>query len=87
MLPLKANAEEIDEVDTLIAQHNGDPRAALRSVLDDCQYLHEQLRLASLAMSKGFTRGWYPLPCRAEKIEEEAAGRADEQPPAVVSAT
>ncbi|ACM37450.1 hypothetical protein Avi_3419 [Allorhizobium ampelinum S4] len=39
-----------DEVAHLIAWHDGDPRMAIRTLLTDCRRLHEQLRLAALAM-------------------------------------
>ncbi|OJF90752.1 hypothetical protein [Pararhizobium antarcticum] len=63
MRPLeKEQASEIDEVTAVIAWHDDDARAAVGTLLDDCRHLREQLALARMAMSAGFTRGWLPDP-------------------------
>nr|WP_234889893.1 dehydrogenase [Agrobacterium vitis] len=49
-----------DEAAHLIAWHDGDATAAIRTLLKDCRHLHEQLRLAAVAMGCGYTRGWMP---------------------------
>ncbi|MCL6708607.1 hypothetical protein M8R20_16560 [Pseudomonas sp. R2.Fl] len=49
-----------DEVEAALAWHQGDARAALRTLLDDCRHLRLQLALAESAMSPGMTRGWRP---------------------------
>ena len=65
MRPIKEEKiVDIDELAAAIAWHNGDARAAVRTLLDDCRHLREQLALARLAMSLGFTRGWTPCPDR-----------------------
>jgi len=50
----------VDEVAAALAWHNGDARATIRTLLDDCRHLREQLALAQISMSIGFTRGWSP---------------------------
>lgn len=49
-----------DEVDAALAWHEGDAMATIATLLNDCQHLREQLALAQLSMSLGFTRGWTP---------------------------
>lgn len=56
----KEDVADIDEVAAAIAWHDGDARAAVGTLLDDCRHLREQLALARIAMSLGFTRGWRP---------------------------
>lgn len=50
----------VDEVAAAITWHDGDVRATVRTLLDDCKYLREQLAVAQAAMSVGYTRGWTP---------------------------
>ncbi|MGK9340256.1 hypothetical protein [Sinorhizobium meliloti] len=52
--------KEIDEVAAALAWHDGDLEATIRTLLADCKHLREQLALAEIAMSLGFTRGWRP---------------------------
>lgn len=52
--------EQPTEVEEVLELFGGDARKALCAVLRDCHHLHEQLRLTSVAMSVGFTRGWLP---------------------------
>ncbi len=52
--------EEISELDIVLAYHDGNARAAIETLLKDCQDLRLQLALAEGAMSKGMTRGWSP---------------------------
>ena len=49
-----------DQVEHAIAWHDGDARAAIRTLLDDCAHLRWQLALAKAALGHGFTRGWLP---------------------------
>ena len=44
------------ELEAAISWHDGDPRAAIRALLEDCRHLREQLGLAKGAIS----RGWEP---------------------------
>jgi len=60
-----ADAEEervtpVDLVETLLEHHHGDYRAALRDLLQDADFLRDQLYTASCLMSKGMGRGWKP---------------------------
>lgn len=50
----------IDEVEAALAWHDGNARAAIATLLDDCRHLRQQLALTEGAMSRGFTRGWQP---------------------------
>ncbi|OHV80360.1 hypothetical protein [Ensifer sp. LCM 4579] len=56
------------EVEAALAWHDKDPRAAIATLLLDCKYLREQLALAEIAMSIGFTRGWAPCPERRDEV-------------------
>lgn len=49
-----------DEVAAAVAWHDGDKEATIRTLLEDCKHLREQLALAGATMSVGFTRGWRP---------------------------
>ncbi|HBF31853.1 dehydrogenase [Rhizobium sp.] len=51
---------DADPVEHLIVWHDGDVKAAIKTLLDDIQDLRLQLALASCAISKGYTRGWLP---------------------------
>ncbi len=51
---------ELDELAAALAWHDGDAIATIRTLLDDCRHLREQLALAEISMSLGFTRGWRP---------------------------
>lgn len=50
----------VDPVAAAIEWHDGDVRATIRTLLADCAFLREQLDMAELAMSAGFTLGWSP---------------------------
>jgi hypothetical protein len=52
--------QQSSEVEKVLELFGGDARKALHAVLGDCNYLRQQLRLTSAAMSVGFTRGWLP---------------------------
>lgn len=51
---------EHDELAAALAWHNGDAIATIQTLLNDCRHLREQLALAEISMSLGFTRGWRP---------------------------
>ncbi|MGO6684192.1 hypothetical protein [Rhizobium leguminosarum] len=48
------------EIETVLAYHEEDARAAIGTLLDDIRHLRRQLALAEGAMSRGMTRGWLP---------------------------
>ncbi|APG87562.1 hypothetical protein SAMCCGM7_pC0360 (plasmid) [Sinorhizobium americanum CCGM7] len=52
--------QQPNEVAAALAWHNGDAEATIQTLLDDCKHLREQLALAEISMSLGFTRGWKP---------------------------
>jgi hypothetical protein len=56
----------------LIAAHNGDTVAALRSVMADVLFLETQLAGASALMSRGMGRGWMPAFTRLPDAAPEA---------------
>lgn len=64
MRPIERQQDETSEIDDALAWHDGDPRAAIATLLADCAYLRWQLELAGRAMSSGFSRGWRPCPDR-----------------------
>ncbi|MCK3780481.1 hypothetical protein MZK49_27730 [Ensifer sesbaniae] len=52
--------EVVDEFTAALAWHDGNTEATIRTLLDDCKHLREQLALAGATMSVGFARGWRP---------------------------
>lgn len=58
----------MDEVASALAWHGGDAEATIRTLLADCKHLREQLALAHIAMSVGFTRGWAPCKERQDEV-------------------
>jgi hypothetical protein len=60
MSATKQLREELSSIDQAILWHNGDVRATIATLLEDCRYLREQLDTAKHCMSKGLTRGWTP---------------------------
>ncbi len=44
----------------MLAWHDDNAKAAIRSLLDDCKHLRQQLALAESMMSRGMARGWAP---------------------------
>ncbi|WP_050577395.1 hypothetical protein [Sinorhizobium arboris] len=62
--------QEIDEVAAALAWHDGDVEATIRTLLADCKHLREQLALAEIAMSLGFTRGWRPACIPGSEAEQ-----------------
>ncbi|WP_139354048.1 hypothetical protein [Sinorhizobium sp. A49] len=65
-----------DEFTAALAWHNGDAVATIRTLLADCRHLREQLALAEISMSLGFTRGWRPCrgPAAATMERSSASG-------------
>ena len=55
-----------DPVEAALAWHQGDPRATIATLIEDCRYLRGQLALTEGAMSRGMTRGWTPSYDRSE---------------------
>jgi hypothetical protein len=55
----QAFAEE-DLAQSVLDAHRGDALAALRSVIADAAFLHDQLETASLLIGNGLVRGWKP---------------------------
>jgi hypothetical protein len=51
---------EVDLAESVLTAHGGDALAAIRSLLDDADFLRDQLFIASNLMSKGISRGWRP---------------------------
>ncbi len=49
-----------DEIELVLAHHDGDTRAAIEALLKDRDFLIKEIEYASLAMSMGFARGWKP---------------------------
>jgi hypothetical protein len=52
--------EATDTVEAALAWHDGDARATIETLLEDCGHLREQLEIARSFLSKGITRGWSP---------------------------
>lgn len=58
---MNALAHDIeDEIDLVLTYHNGDTRAAIKALLEDREFLAQQIAIASMAVSHGYTRGWKP---------------------------
>lgn len=51
---------EIDLAMSVLTAHGGDALAAIRQLLEDADFLRDQLWIASNLMSKGMSRGWRP---------------------------
>lgn len=58
--PPTSEPPEVDLVDALLATNEGDPRATIRELLLDADFLRDQLYMASCMMSNGMGRGWRP---------------------------
>ncbi|HEV7305236.1 hypothetical protein [Ensifer sp.] len=54
------DGQPIDEAAVAVAWHAGDKDATIRTLLDDCRHLRQQLTRAEGSMSVGFARGWRP---------------------------
>lgn len=62
-----------NSVDTVIAQFDGNPSAALCAALDEITLLRREIELARLATSSGFTRGWRPSLERTANVETQGS--------------
>lgn len=51
---------EVDLAESVLTAHGGDALAAIRSLLEDADFLRDQLFIASSLMSRGISRGWRP---------------------------
>lgn len=51
---------EVDLAVSVLAAAGGDPLVAIRSLLEDADFLRDQLFIATSLMSKGVGRGWKP---------------------------
>lgn len=60
---------EVDLAVSVLAAAGGDPLVAIRSLLEDADFLRDQLWIASNLMSKGIARGWRP---QYERVPDEA---------------
>lgn len=60
MIENKEGNDPVDEAAAAIAWHGGDKDATIRTLLDDCKHLRQQVALAEGSMSVGFARGWRP---------------------------
>lgn len=60
MLAENKAVEITDPVEAALAWHDGDARATIETLLEDCGHLREQLEIARSFLSKGVTRGWSP---------------------------
>jgi len=49
-----------DEVIEVLRLHNGDAVEALKTLIAERDAVEERLAIATLAMGRGFTRGWRP---------------------------
>ncbi|MBZ3695081.1 hypothetical protein [Phyllobacterium calauticae] len=49
-----------DEIDQIIADHGGDFRAAIDSILKDNAFLIKEIECAALVAGHGYARGWKP---------------------------
>ncbi|MBY5566466.1 hypothetical protein HFO55_04245 [Rhizobium leguminosarum] len=58
--PDQAWPDQAWEVEAVLAWHDDNAKAAIRSLLDDCKHLRQQLALAERVMSRGMARGWMP---------------------------
>lgn len=62
-----------DDYTAALGWHNGDAEATVRTLLADCKHLREQLALAEISLSLGFTRGWRPCHEPAAAAVESAS--------------
>lgn len=52
--------ESADPVTAVLDAHGGDVRAAVTGLLNDIEYLRNQIAFASLVTSRGYAYGWVP---------------------------
>ncbi|AVA22004.1 hypothetical protein [Rhizobium sp. NXC24] len=51
---------DVDLAVSVLNAFDGDALAAIRELLEDADFLRDQLYIASNLMSKGISRGWKP---------------------------
>ncbi|CVI59593.1 hypothetical protein CFBP4996_17995 [Agrobacterium leguminum] len=59
---MRSNAiKKQDDIAAYVIQcHDGDAVAAVGTLLDEIHHLQNQLSIATVAMGRGYTRGWKP---------------------------
>jgi len=50
----------IDPIDAALAEHEGDARATISTLLQDLAFVREELVIAARNTSYGLVRGWMP---------------------------
>ncbi|MCJ8051688.1 hypothetical protein GB928_004140 [Shinella curvata] len=61
MIPqLQPTENAKDEAFEVLALHDWDALEAIRTVLAERDAVEERLRIAAIAMGRGYTRGWKP---------------------------
>lgn len=60
MSAMKQGSLEMSPVDQAIEWHEGDLRATIATLIEDCRLMRERLYTAERCMSRGLTRGWKP---------------------------
>lgn len=51
---------DVDLVDAMIAAYGGDARRAVGELMQDADFLRDQLSTAAMLISRGYIRGWRP---------------------------
>jgi hypothetical protein len=64
MSAIKHAPDELSPVEQAIEWHDGDLKATIATLIEDCRFLRHQLDMARKCMSHGLTRGWKPSPGR-----------------------
>jgi hypothetical protein len=59
-VPVAAPEPEVDLVEAVLTACGGDYKLAIRELLDDADFLRDQLYTASQLMSRGMAYGWRP---------------------------
>lgn len=49
-----------DVADYILQCHEGNAKAAIEAMQEEIEHLQHQLRIAVVAMGRGYTRGWVP---------------------------
>ena len=74
-----ADPANVDPIEVGPAWNDGDLRATISMLLDDCRHLRLQLAIAEAGMSPGYTRGWAPNFKRPEGDRDDGDIGADAQ--------
>ena len=51
---------DINVADYILLCHDGNAKAAIETMQEEIEHLQHQLRLAVVAMGRGYTKGWVP---------------------------